>query len=94
MEEIKDQHNIIINNILLIYKHDVYPARNFENLNFLGLKNRILKTKILERKIAQNDPHEKHSFAKNGRLSAISYTGLILKVLKEGTILTRQMQFA
>lgn len=48
MEEIKDQHNIIINYILLIYKHDVYPARNFENLNFLGLKNRILKTKILE----------------------------------------------
>ena len=51
LQEIQDQHNIIINHILLIYKHYVYLSRNSESLNFIiGLKNCILETKILEEK--------------------------------------------
>ena len=38
MEEIQDQHNIIINHILLIYKLYVYLSRNSEGLNFIHLK--------------------------------------------------------
>ena len=31
MEETQDQHNIIVNHILLIYKHYVYLSRNSES---------------------------------------------------------------
>ena len=50
MEKIQDQHNIIINRILLIYKRHVYLSRNSESLKFIDLE-----TKILEEKKAQND---------------------------------------
>ena len=50
MEKIQDQHNIIINHILLIYKRHVYLSRNSESLKFIDLE-----TKILEEKKAQND---------------------------------------
>ena len=38
MEEIQDQHSIIINHILPIYKHYLSLPRNSESLNFIGLK--------------------------------------------------------
>ena len=57
MEEIQDQHNIIINHILLIYKH---LSRNCRCLNFIG----ISETKIFEEKMAQNDRPRKHNFLK------------------------------
>ena len=79
MEEIQDQRNIIINHILLTYKHNVYPSRNFESLHFIGLKNYILKTKILEERRAQNDLHKKQ----NSRLSAISYKEINLKIINK-----------
>ena len=57
IEESQDQHNIIFNHILLIYKH-VYLSRNFENLNLIGLKNDILYAETLKEKIAQNNLHK------------------------------------
>ena len=62
MGEIQDQDNIIINHILLIYKHYMYMSRKSESLNFIGLKNYILETKTLEEKIGQNDPNKKRNF--------------------------------
>ena len=53
MEEIQDQHNMIINHVLLIYKHYVYLSRNSGSLNFVGLKNYILETKISKEKIGR-----------------------------------------
>ena len=55
MEEIQDQHNIIINHILLNYNHCVYLLINSESINLIGYKNYILETNILEKKIGQND---------------------------------------
>ena len=57
IEESQDQHNIIFNHILLIYKH-VYLSRNFESLNLIGLKNDILYAETLKEKIAQNNLHK------------------------------------
>ena len=48
MEEIQDQHNVIINHVLLIYKHHVYLSRNYGSLNFIGLQKYIFETNILE----------------------------------------------
>ena len=48
MEEVQDQHNIIIHHILLIFKHYVYLTKNSESLNFIGFNNYILETKTLE----------------------------------------------
>ena len=61
MEEIQDQRNIFINYILLIYKH-MCLSRNYESLNFIGLKDYILETKFLQEKIAQSNPHKKCNF--------------------------------
>ena len=78
MEEIQDQRNIIFNHILLIYKH-VYLSRNYESLNFIGLKYYILKTQTLEEKIAQNDPHKKCNFLKKWQVISNMLPRLILK---------------
>ena len=59
MEKIQDQHNIIINHILLIYKRYVYLSRNSESLKFIDLE-----TKILEEKKAQNDWQKTQLFKK------------------------------
>ena len=73
MEEIQNQRNIFINDILLINKH-MCLSRNYQSLNFIGLKDYILETKLLQEKIAQNNPHKKCNFSlKNGRLSAMHY---------------------
>ena len=50
MEEIQEQHNIIINHILLIYKRYEYLSRNSESLDCISLKNYILQKKNLEKK--------------------------------------------
>ena len=73
MEEIQNQRNIFINDILLINKH-MCLSRNYQSLNFIGLKDYILETKLLQEKITQNNPHKKCNFSlKNGRLSAMHY---------------------
>lgn len=42
----------------------MYLSRNYENLNFIGLKSHILETKFLKEKIAQNDPRKKSNVLK------------------------------
>ena len=40
MEEIQDKNKIIINQIFLIYKHYVYPSKNYEISNLIFLKKK------------------------------------------------------
>ena len=49
MEEIQDQHNIIINHILLIYKLYVYLSRNSEGLNFIHLKKLYVRNILINK---------------------------------------------
>ena len=46
MEGIQHQHNMIINHILLIYKHYLLLPRNYESLNLIGLKKVFWKDKF------------------------------------------------
>ena len=70
------QYNIL-NNVL------ERNSRSSESLNFISLKNYILETKVFEGKIAKTDPHKKRNFFKNGRLSAICYTEINLKNIRQ-----------
>ena len=70
------QYNIL-NNVL------ERNSRSSESLNFISLKNYILETKVFEGKIAKTDPHKKRNSFKNGRLSAICYTEINLKNIRQ-----------
>ena len=59
-----DEHSILINHILLIYKYHSYESKNSETLNFIGLKNNILKTKKFEESMAGSDFYKMCNFIK------------------------------
>ena len=47
------KHFLLINHLLLIYKCDLYKARDSQNLNFLAFKNNIVKIRTLEERASE-----------------------------------------
>ena len=50
-----NQHSMLINHLLLIFKFYIYSARNTKQLNFDNLKNIVKKTKELEKQVTSSN---------------------------------------
>ena len=57
-----DQNSVIINLILLLFKHYVYISRDTGTLSLGLLLKKIKKVNLIERHIAQNDERRKRKF--------------------------------
>ena len=59
-------NRVIINNLLFIFKFNVYKSRVLKTLIFLRLKLDIIKIRQIEENLCRNDIQKQRKYLKNG----------------------------